>query len=157
MAQICFLFRSLSRGSRGFILGWVFVAAGLLHAQTDVGRFKVPDVDEDGVLKSILTGESAQMFIGKPMAIQGLVVEFFEEDGKTVKMRITSPGCDYNTQTNSAESDKLIHIDGDGFHIEGVGYVFEASRSQMELKSDVKVVFNNVEFKPVRPQPESTP
>jgi hypothetical protein len=161
MLQFCFLLRKVKLGSRGILLG-VFrglfiLGAGITLAQTDVGRFKVPDIDENGLLKSLMTGESAKMYLGKPMEIQKLVIEFYKEDGITVNIRVTSPFCTYDTGTNIATSDNKINIDGDGFHIEGVGYVFESSSSQMEIRSNVKVIFKNMNIKPPRPNPETYP
>lgn len=147
MSQIRFLACRGYRGRRGLWFGMILWGMGVAFAQTDAGRFRVPDVDENGVLVSMLTGESARMFPDKPMEIGGLVVEFYEADGKTVKIRIVSPFCHYDTRANVAVSDAPIKIDGSGFEVQGEGYRFEAGSSRMEIHSKVKVIFRNIEFK----------
>jgi len=132
-------------------MGFCLIGGMVVNAQTDVGRFKVPDIDADGVLKSLMTGESAKMFVGKPMEIQKLRIEFYEPDGETVHIEVTSPYCTYDSRSNTAVSDAEIFIMGDNFNIKGVGYVFEAGRSQMEIRSEVKVTFKNLNMKPSQP------
>ncbi|MEX2606673.1 MAG: LPS export ABC transporter periplasmic protein LptC [Kiritimatiellia bacterium] len=134
--------------------------AGLVATgQTDVGGFRVPEVNGQGVLTSLMIGESARMYPDKPMDITNLTVRFFEEDGQTVNVEITSPGCAYDTRRNVATSDQSVLIVGNTFTIEGVGYVYESNKSQMKLMSDVKVTFSNLNFKPdpvSKPETEST-
>lgn len=124
------------------------IAGALSVAQTDVGGFRVPDVNDQGVLTSLLIGESARVYPGKPTDITRLTVKFFAEDGKTVKMKITSPACAYDSRSNVATSDESVLIEGDTFTIVGVGYVYDSGKSQMELMSDVKVTLSNLNFKP---------
>lgn len=145
-------------GFRVSFFGGLFAGA-LAMGQTDVGGFRVPEVNEQGVLTSLMIGESARMYPGKPTDITNLTIRFFEEDGQTVKVEITSPGCAYDTRRNVATSDKSVLIVGDTYTIEGVGYVYDSPKSQMELMSDVKVTFSNLNFKPEpvsNPETEST-
>jgi hypothetical protein len=130
------------------------IAGALAFGQTDVGGFRVPDVNDQGVLTSLLIGESARVYPDKPTDITNLTVKFFAEDGKTVKMEITSPGCAYDSRGNVATSEASVLIEGDTFTIVGVGYVYDSGKSQMELMSDVKVTLSNLNFKP---DPVSTP
>ena len=157
MSQMRFLSRQICYGSRGLWLGLMVSAMGSVYAQTDAGGFRVPNVDKNGVLVSMLTGENARMFPGKPMEISGLVVEFYEADGKTLKIRIVSPFCNYDTRANTATSDAVIDIYWDGFHIRGEGYTFESASSKMEIHSKVKVIFKNIQFKAPRAQSEPKP
>jgi len=117
-----------------------------LAAQTDVSNFRVPSENEQGVLESVLMGEKARMYPDKPMWIEGLVIEFYQPDGKTVNIRLTSPGCHYDPQTNFAESEKKVKIVGKDYTIEGTGYRFDSNSSRMELQNDVRVVFKNTDF-----------
>lgn len=157
MLQTHFLCCRIFSRSWGYILGILLTGTGIGRAQTDAGRFKVPDVDENGVLVSMMTGESARMFHDKPMEIEGLVVEFYEADGSTVKVRIVSPLCNYDTRRNVATSDAKVDINGNGFHIQGEGYTFEPALSRMEIRSKVKVQFNNVNFKSPKSNTEPRP
>lgn len=124
------------------------IAGVVAMGQTDVGGFRLPEVNDQGVLTSLMIGESARMYPDKPMEITNLTIRFFEEDGKTVKVEITSPDCAYDSRRSVATSDKSVLIVGHTFTIEGVGYVYDSNESQMELMSDVKVTFSNLNFKP---------
>lgn len=134
----------------GLVAGASLWLAAQLSAQTDVGNFRVPDTDEEGVLKTLLTGEKAKMYPDKPMWIEGLVIEFYEEDGETVRLRLTSPGCHYDTRSSYAESDESVRIVGENFTVEGVGYKFDSNTSRMELLNEVRVVFSDTDFTPPR-------
>jgi lipopolysaccharide export system protein LptC len=145
-----------------WVRGGLVAGAGLwlavhVSAQTDVGNFRVPDTDEEGVLKTLLTGEKAKMYPDKPMWIEGLVIEFFEEDGETVHLRLTSPGCHYDTRSNFAESDQPVLIVGDTFTVEGVGYKFDSNTSRMELLNEVRVVFSDTNLTPAQEPADSPP
>lgn len=115
-----------------------------VSAQTDVSNFRVPDVNDEGVLVSLLTGDKARMYPSKPMWIQNMVIEYYLEDGKTVQMRLTSPECYYNTRTNEASSKEDVFIEGNDFTVEGTGYRFDSNTNRMEILNDVRVVFKNV-------------
>jgi len=155
MAQIRILPRIFSRGTRGIVLcGW-FLCSLPLGAQTDVANFKVPDIDENGVMLSMLTGGSAKMFPQKPMQITKLRIDFFESDGKTVKMKIVSPFCNYDPRGGVATSEDRIRIDSPEFTITGKGYIFESGNSRIEIKNDVKVILRNLSLKTSKSPKES--
>ena len=143
------------RPLRNTMIGGIFWISAFTYAQTDVGNFRVPDVDENGVLKSIMTGENAKMFPDKPMIIEGLVIEFYEKDGETVNIRLTSPGCEYDTRANYATSEKPVKIEGSEFTVEGEGYTFDSNTSRMEIHNKVRVVFKNSNFTSPRTSEES--
>jgi hypothetical protein len=140
----------------GVLMAGVWLGAPL-RAQTDVGRFRVPDVDENGVMKSLLTGESARMFPDQPMQIIQLEILFYQEDGETVKVRITSPGCDYDPRARSAQSKETVRIVGDTFEITGADYVFEAGKNRMQINRDAKVRIRQVAPRPPIPPASANP
>lgn len=147
MLQIRFLSPFFYYGVRGLIIGVFVFGVARLGAQTDVGKFKVPDIDKNGVMVSLMTGESARMYPDKPMEITNLAMEFYEEDGETVKLKITSPFCNYDSKTNSATSKNIVKIEAPKFTITGEGYVFEATYSRLEIEKNVKVVLKNLNMK----------
>lgn len=110
-------------------------------AQDIIRNFRVPEIDEEGRLKSMLMGESARIIPGKPMPIEGLRIQFFEPDGENVKLNIVSPGCVYDTKEGIATSDESIRIFGNGFLVSGVGYRYEKDRERMKIHSKVRVRF----------------
>lgn len=139
---------------RAAVWGGILCLTLSLFAQTDVGNFRVPSVSKEGVLESVLTGEKARMYPDKPMWIEGLVIRFYEPDGETVRIRLSSPGCHYDAQNNFAESDKSVKIEGNDFTIDGVGYKFDSNTSRMEILTETRVVFRNVDFTPPRASTE---
>ena len=124
--------------------GWfVAVACGVsgVAAQDDAVNFTVPQINADGVMESIMTGERAEIRPGKPMDVEGFRILFFEEDGETVKLTVTSPGCRYDPRAREAESDQPVDIQGNQFRVKGVGYTYRMQKEQMEIHSKVKVRF----------------
>ncbi len=125
----------------GLWAGW---SGARLVAQTVGGGIRIPELNEQGIRTSMLTGARARMFPGKPVQIEGLVIEFFEADGETVRMRLESPGCEYDDRRGKAVSDEQVHITGEGFDIRGKGYEYVARDSRMEIQSEVKVRLRNL-------------
>lgn len=119
--------------------------------QTVANSFKVPEIDENGVMKSLFTGEKAIMYPDKPTEVLGLTIEFFEEDGKTVEVKVTSPKCFYDNVEGVATSEETVRISGEDFDVEGKGYRFVKDEQRMQIFSDAKVTFRNVKLKPKTP------
>lgn len=118
-----------------------------MAAQQDApraGRFRVPEVNEDGVLTSMLTGASARMVPGQPLEIEKLAIYFFEEDGETVRMRVSSPTCLYDDRRGIATSEDEVRIEGNQFTIDGRRFIYQANEERMEIFEDVVVVLRNV-------------
>jgi hypothetical protein len=137
-----------TRFHSGVRTGWRWFALALLTAvpamaQDDIENFKVPEIDEEGRLKSMFRGDKARIVPGKPMEVEGLTIDFFEPDGKTVKLNIVSPGCFYDSQKGVAVSELPIQIRGEGFRIRGVGYRYERDRERLEIHNKVRVRFRH--------------
>ncbi|MCC5847238.1 MAG: LPS export ABC transporter periplasmic protein LptC [Verrucomicrobia bacterium] len=109
-----------------------------------VRRFRVPEIDENGVMTSMLTGQSARMVVGKPLEIQELAILFYAEDGETVRMKITSPTCLYDDRRGIATSEDEVKIEGDQFTIEGKRFEYRANAQRLEIFEDVTVELRNV-------------
>lgn len=147
MALSGFSLRNTLREIWGFILWGALIFTAPLWAQTDVANFRVPDINENGVMVSMLSGEQARMFPNKPMQITRLAIEFYEPDGKTVKMKILSPFCNYDTRTGVATSEEAITIESPQLTVTGKGYIFEAENSRVKIESQVKVLLRNLNLK----------
>jgi hypothetical protein len=124
--------------------GLVLLAPLCLSAQTQGAGIRVPERDEKGVMTSLLTGEKARLFPGKPVMIEGLVIRFFEADGETVRMKMESPSCEYDDRRGRAISEDSVRISGNGFDIRGKGYVYTARDQRMEINSQVKVTLTQL-------------
>jgi hypothetical protein len=115
----------------------------LVRAQPVSSRFKVPELDAQGNLKSMLMGEQARMAPGKPVEIKGLNIEFYGAD-KTVKMRVTSPECVFNDRTGQATSTQAVKIEGDAYTITGTGFDYHTKEETLAIHADAKVVLRNL-------------
>jgi hypothetical protein len=115
------------------------------------GGVRVPEINDQGVMTSLLTGREVRFRPRKPMEIKGLEVFFFEPDGVTVRMNAVSPGCFYDSNNGKAFSDEPIRIEGNGFVITGTRYEYMASEQTMEIFEDAKVVFKNVNLVDLTP------
>jgi hypothetical protein len=101
-------------------------------------------------MESVMTGERAKIRPGKPMEVEGLKILFFEDDGKTVELTVTSPACRYDARGREAESEHPVDIRGETFHVEGVGYTYRMEEEKIEIRDKVRVRFWNMDRKPVR-------
>ncbi len=145
------LFRAVWRGHlrTGALLVGLLLVGGLPAWSQDsdpgevAGGVRVPEINDKGVMTSLLTGREVRFRPRKPMEITGLEIFHYEADGVTVQMRAVSPGCFYDSIKGKAYSDEAIRIEGNGFVITGVRYEYVASEQSMEIFEDVKVVLKN--------------
>jgi hypothetical protein len=139
--------------------GFRLVCVGLylsLPAVAQVSRaFKVPELDAQGNLKSMLMGDQARMAPGKPVEIKGLNIEFYDTD-KTVRMRVTSPECVFNDRTGLATSTRDVKIEGDAYTITGTGFEYQTKEEIMAIHANARVELRNLGPSPV-PSPLPSP
>jgi len=124
------------------------------------GGVRVPQINEEGVLTSLLTGDQVRISPGKPLDITRLTIHFFAEDGATERMKITAPTCLYDAARGRAKSDDSVLVEAEQFTIAGIGFEYRVAAQRMEIFSDVKVVLRNPpgDRPPlVPPPPDSTP
>lgn len=131
-------------------LAWIAGGACLLFAQDDAVNFKVPRVNEAGVMESVMTGERAKIVPGKPMRVEILKILFFEDDGETVNLTVTSPACRYDPRERLAVSEHPVEIQGQTFHVQGVGYEYRMEEEKMEIHNKVRVRFWDLDRKRVK-------
>lgn len=124
-------------------------------AQDDAVNFKVPRINEDGVVESVMTGDRARLRPGEPIAVEGMKILFFRPDGETVQMTVRSPACLYDPRKREAASEETIAIRGEGYRVDGKGYRYWMERERMEIYSDVRVRFRGEIGPPGRNRRES--
>lgn len=105
-----------------------------------LGQFRVPEYDEDGVRKSTLTGESASIRPDGNVDIDNFRLEFYESDGNTLRMAVTAPACTYNRSSRVAKSDSAVRIQGDKMVVTGKDFAWDGPREQFKIFKDAKVV-----------------
>lgn len=134
-------------GNRGV---WVFffLLFGFVNAQPSgegsaAGGVRVPQINDEGVLTSLLTGEQVRITPGKPLDITRLTIRFFAEDGETENMKITAPTCLYDAARGRAKSDDTVRVEAEQFTIDGKGFEYRVAAQRMEIFSEVKVVLRH--------------
>lgn len=146
----------------GAVLGFGFFVGADESASSDAagevaGGVRVPQINGEGVMTSLLTGKEVRFRPRQPMEITILEIFFYESDGKTVRMNATSLGCFYDSIRGKAFSDEAIQIDGSEFVITGTRYEYIASAQTMEIFEDVKVVLKNANIGAVSPTATDLP
>ena len=85
-----------------------------------VQDFRIPEYDDQGTMKQLLLGRSAQVRAANVVEIRDMTIEVFKEGA--LDARITSPHCLYNTKTRSAESTSSVRIARGNIVISGSDY-----------------------------------
>lgn len=120
-----------------------------VHAQPESGEssaaggVRIPQINELGMLTSLLTGRKVRMVPGKPFDITDLTIFFYEEDGENVRMKITSPACTYDAVRGRADSEGAVRVEGDQFTVDGVGFEYRVASQRIEIFQDVTVVIRS--------------
>lgn len=142
-------------GWKTWILAVFSLVAGVLFAEAPHvgGRFRVPEINADGVMTSLFTGESARMIPGRPVEITGMRIFFFEPDGETVRMEIRSPISFYDERSGNATSDEEVIIEGPQFTVTGKKFNYNASAQRLEIFQDARVVLRDLTLSTLTPAP----
>lgn len=115
-------------------------AAWAQQGGRQLGNFRVPEYDEKGVKKSTLTGESAVVRPDGNVDIGNLRIEFYEADGKTVRMAVTAPACSYNQSDRIAKSPTSVRIEGEKMVVTGEDFAWDGQKEIFKIFKDAKVV-----------------
>jgi len=62
--------------------------------------------------------------------------------GPKVETVLKSPNARFRTEDGNATSDSQIQVSGPGYEISGKGWEWDANRSRIQIKANVKAVFN---------------
>ncbi|MCX7818464.1 MAG: hypothetical protein N2652_04545 [Kiritimatiellae bacterium] len=104
--------------------------------------FRVPDYDEEGRLRSQLSGERVTMLTPDILEVEQLQVEMFR-DG-VVETRISSPHCLYNRRAHVAMSTAAVRIVRGDVMITGADYRYEPRRQRFLIQTNARVVIRDV-------------
>lgn len=119
------------------VLVFVLVGVGIAQMREIIG-FRVPEYDDQNILKSELSGDRA-LFVGEDeVHITNLVIETFRDD--EVDTRATSPESIYYRTTRNVESDSTIVIERENITITGRDYFYNHDENRFEIRKDAKVV-----------------
>jgi len=141
-------------------LGFCLARAQPAGEGSAAGGVRVPQINDQGVLTSLLTGEQVRITPGKPLDITKLTIRFFAEDGETERMKITAPTCLYDASRGRANSDDTVRVEAEQFTIDGKGFEYRVAAQRMEIFSEVKVVLRHPPgarppLAPAAPEPSS--
>lgn len=101
--------------------------------------FEVPEFDDQNRMTSRLVGELATILPDGMIDINGMLIEFFDEQ-RAVEMRVNAEHCLYDREGGNAESESSIRIAREGMVITGRGFKWATKSGQFTIDEEAKVV-----------------
>lgn len=120
-------------------------AAG--QADQRLYKFRLPEYRDDGTLKSMMVGGAATVKPGALVEIEDLRIEFFEDDGEELQMRVEAPHCLYNRAGEIAKSPGDVRIEAKNIEVTGTDFAWDRKRELFKIFKDAKVVLRNMKDK----------
>lgn len=100
----------------------------------------VPGFGEDGLrIWEMRASQALPLADGIVNANDFLLTTF---SGPKVETVLKSPHARFRTEDGNATSDSRIQVSGPGYEISGKGWEWDANRSRIQIKANVKAVFN---------------
>lgn len=130
----------LAAGAAAFLLA-LGATAQLERGQT-VGGFRVPEYDENGQLKSQLSGDYARVISEDDVQITNLKIELFKNG--VVETRVTAPHCLYNRRTNTATSPGALRIARGNMVITGSAFAWSGTNQLFTIETNARVVLRDI-------------
>ena len=115
------------------------------QAQNDVqllSGFEVPEYDEQGNMKSMLTGDLAELTPDGMVNIKNFAIDFYKLG--QVEMRVEAPQCTYDQRKKLAKSDDTIRISRDMMTVTGRGFEWSSAETRFHIENDARVEIKNV-------------
>ena len=100
----------------------------------------VPGFGEDGIRIWEMRASQAIPLADGIVDAKDLVLTTFS--GPKVETILKSPNARFRTEDGNATSDSRIQVTGPGYEISGKGWEWDANRSRIQIKANVKAVFN---------------
>lgn len=134
---------------------WRWMAAVLLvlaagaSAQTPalpsrILKFRVPDFDVNGLKKSEIFGDVADVLPDDKIKITGLKIVLYEKDGVTVEGTVNAAQCIFDRKTKSAFSNTEVSLNRGAMVVTGKGMRWNADGQHIEILNDVRVEMKGV-------------
>lgn len=125
-----------------FVFVLFIMASTILGQDFGVGMeiygFRVPDYDDDQVLRAQLYGAHAKVLEDGVVEITNLKIEMYQE-GKVV-MTIFSPHCFFNRETKKAYSTDRVLMESDLMTVVGNGFSWDAAAGSFQVLHKSKVL-----------------
>ena len=123
------------------IIGAVSVWAQM--PQTGViSKFRVPDRDKQGRLKSELVGEEARIRPDGKVDLTDVVLTLYSDGARD--MQIKTGQCQFDPTNRMVTSSGLVRLERDTVSISGVGFSFDGLTKRVELLDQVRVEMTGV-------------
>ena len=100
----------------------------------------VPGFGEDGLRIWEMRASQAIPLAHGVVDAKDLLLTTFS--GPKVETILKSPNARFRTEDGNATSDSRIQVTGPGYEISGKGWEWDANRSRIQIKANVKAVFN---------------
>lgn len=131
-------------------IGWMVVVglalAGSAWAQKAPGPqiisdFRVPDFDENGVKKSEVVGDKAEILADGQVKITGLRIVMYK-DGQ-VEATVVADQCTFDRKEKRAFSNSAVSIERGGMKVTGRGFRYASTGQRIEILNDARVVLKD--------------
>jgi hypothetical protein len=126
----------LSAAGLWFAAAWI--AGAQFQAGQTMSKFRVPDYDDAGELKSLVLGEEATALTETLIRINGLRLELYRQG--VLETRVTSPVCVFDRASNSASSTSSVRIARGNLVITGEQYTWETQTQRFVIERNARVV-----------------
>jgi len=100
----------------------------------------VPGFGEEGIRIWEMRASQAIPLANGVVDAKDLLLTTFS--GPKVETILKSPNARFRTEDGNATSDSRIQVTGPGYEISGKGWDWDANRSRIQIKANVKAVFN---------------
>lgn len=105
-------------------------------------RFRVPEYDEEGRLRSLIIGDQACASSNGDIEVTNMRLEFYKEG--RLDVCITSPRCVYNRASNTVFSDSRVQIESGVVTISGIGLKWDRTKDWAMIEDQARVEFKNM-------------
>lgn len=123
-----------------FVMLSIFSPVFAQLAGQAVKGFSLPEYDEHGKLKHLLTGETATFLPDGIIQIEDLKIEMYKEG--EIMVRVTSPMCLFEQKQGKAASKERIRIVADQALITGDGFAWNGQNEQFQIFKNARVVLD---------------
>ena len=133
-------FRPVTRvlSALAFALVWAFAAPAFAQfAGQTVRGFRLPEYNEDGTLRQLLSSQAATILEGGLLQLVNPQIELYNHG--VVSVRIQAPECAFDQARKRAASREHIRIVTDKAVLTGDGFAWNGENEQFQIFSNVRV------------------
>ena len=123
----------------------VLVVMGLVgytHAGPSpaMGKFRVPKYDEQGRLRTLVSGDTATITSEGAYDVANLRLELYDED--RLDVCVTAPRCVFDDKRGTAKSESSVRIERESMVVTGEDFEWDSGRQRVVIRKDVTVTLH---------------